>query len=269
MTQKRLTVEPKITQSVMHRLCYHVLKMRSSATPYTTTFYEHQSGGSASSAAVVVKVLLSILPVRSVADVGCGVAPWAAEFIAQGVPDVWGIDGDYVDRSQLRIPPDRFLARDLSRPVNLGRAFDLAVCLEVGEHLANSRARGLVADLTSLAPCVAFSAAVPGQGGINHINERYLPYWIDLFEAQGFKAIDAVRPQILGDPRVEYWYQQNMVLFVAPDHPLLEKGYAKPQTIIHPALYEKARTSRTLRTVVRAFPGALARSIRHHFLKRD
>jgi len=238
--------------------------MTNATSPYSTKFYERQVGGSSSSAAVVVPLILSILPAKSVVDVGCGVAPWAAEFVANGVPDVWGIDGNYVDRSQLRIPADRFLDRDLKLPLNIGRTFDLALCLEVGEHLPDSCAPGLVADLTSLAPCVAFSAAVPGQGGNHHVNEQYLPYWIELFHAQGYVGIDAIRPQILGDTSVEWWYQQNMVLFVAPNHPLLAGAYAKPKTIIHPDLYEKARTSRTLRTVVRAFPGALSRSIRYH-----
>jgi SAM-dependent methyltransferase len=242
--------------------------MTKASSRYTAKFYERQVDGSSNSAAVVVPLLLSILPVKSVVDVGCGVAPWAAEFIANGVQDVWGIDGDYVDRSQLRIPADRFLARDLKNSLNIDRTFDLAVCLEVGEHLPDSRARGLVADLTSLAPCVAFSAAIPGQGGNAHINEQYLPYWVDLFKAQGYVGIDAIRPEVLGNPSVEWWYQQNMVLFVAPGHPLLAKSYGKPQTIIHQELYEKARTSRSLRTVVRAFPGALGRSISYHIGQR-
>ena len=67
------------------------------ATPaYSAEFYAGQVDGSASSAAVVVPLVLSLLPVRSVVDVGCGVGPWAAEFMANGVPEVWGIDGDYV-----------------------------------------------------------------------------------------------------------------------------------------------------------------------------
>lgn len=165
-------------------------------TIYTPDFFAGQVGRSASSASVVVPMVLSLVSVKSVVDVGCGVAPWAAEFLANGVPEVLGVDGDYVNRLQLRIPAERFLAQDLTKPLTLDRRFDLAVCLEVAEHLPESRAAGLVADLTSLAPCVLFSAAVPGPTGTNHINSQFLPYWIELFREHEYDAIDPIRPRI-------------------------------------------------------------------------
>jgi SAM-dependent methyltransferase len=232
---------------------------------YSSQFFAGQVDGSARSAAVVAPLLLSLLPIKSVIDVGCGVGPWAAEFMANGVADVWGVDGDYVDRSQLRIPPDRFLARDLTKSLQLGRTFELAVCLEVAEHLPESRAGGLVADLTSMAPCVLFSAAVPGPTGTNHINSQYLPYWVNLFEAQGYEAIDPIRPRIWGNDSVEWFYQQDTVMFVAPKHPLLAKDFPKPQTIIHQELYEQVLHQKpTLGMLVRGFPGAVRGSIRYH-----
>lgn len=231
---------------------------------YSAQFYKTQVGGSARSAAAVVPLVLSLLPIKSVVDVGCGVAPWAAEFFAKGVQDILGVDGEYVDRSQLRIPLNRFLAKDLTKPLLLGRTFDLAVCLEVGEHLPESRARGLVADLTSLAPCVLFSAAVPGQGGTNHINEQYLHYWVNLFEQQGFEGTDPLRPRIFGDSEVEWFYQQNVVMFAALGHPLLAKGFAKAHSFIHPLLYDRLRkTVPTVRNLARFVPYSVLRSIRN------
>jgi hypothetical protein len=116
-----------------------VVKMltKNAGAIYPPDFFVGQVDGSARSAAVVVPFVLSLLPVNSVIDVGGGVAPWAAEFLANGVTDVLGIDGDYVDRSKLRIPRDRFVACDLMQPFEFDRTFDLAVCLEVAEHLQN------------------------------------------------------------------------------------------------------------------------------------
>lgn len=232
---------------------------------YSSEFFAGQVDGSASSAAIVVPLVLSLLPVKSVIDVGCGVGPWAAEFLANGVPDVWGVDGDYVDRSQLRIPSDRFLARDLTKSLHFDRAFDLAVCLEVAEHLPESRAGGLVVDLVSIAPCVLFSAAIPGPTGTNHINSQYLPYWVSLFQTHGYEALDLIRPRIWGNNSVAWFYQQDTVMFVAPNHSLLTKDFPKPQTIIHQELYEQVlRSKPTLGMLARGFPGAVRRSIRYH-----
>ena len=232
---------------------------------YRRDFFSEHADGSARSAATVVPLVLSLVPASSVVDVGCGIGPWAAEFMAQGVADVWGIDGDYVDRGQLRIPAEHFAARDLTKPLQFPRTFDLAVCLEVGEHLPASRAAGLVADLTSLAPCVLFSAAVPRQGGANHINEQYVPYWVDLFKKQGYEGIDPIRPRILGNDAVEWWYQQNVVMFAAPGHPLLAKGFPTPRSIIHQNLYEDLYARLTIGNLARVLPAAIGRSIRYHF----
>lgn len=60
--------------------------------------------------------------------------------------DFIGIDGDYVERAQLMVPAARFQPADLTNPPHLDRTFDLAVCLEVGEHLPKksiAEARGL------------------------------------------------------------------------------------------------------------------------------
>jgi len=231
---------------------------------YRTDFFASFVDGAARSASVVVPFVLSLFPINSVVDVGCGVGPWAAEFLARNVPEVWGVDGDYVDQSHLRIPADRFLAHDLGEPLQLGRSFDLAVCLEVAEHLPESRARGLVSDLTSLAPCILFSAAVPRQGGARHINEQYLPYWVRLFQRHGFEGVDPIRPWVLGNASVEWWYQQNTVMFAAPNHPLLTRGFPKPQSIIHETLYEDLYKRLTSGTILRVFPAAAGRSIRYH-----
>ena len=111
-------------------------------------------------------ILIDLVHPASVIDIGCGVGTWLQVFREIGVADILGVDGAYVDRAQLRIPTAGFLARDVSQPLEpLGRRFDLALCLEVAEHVEEARAENLLGSLTALAPVVFFSAAVPGQGG--------------------------------------------------------------------------------------------------------
>src|SRR5690348_6943322 len=105
------------------------------AQPYTSEFFSAIEQGALQSARVIVPLVLKQIRPKSVLDVGCGQGIWLMAFREQGIEDLWGVDGDYVDRQQLKIPADRFLARDLSQPLDLGRTFDLVVSLEVAEHL--------------------------------------------------------------------------------------------------------------------------------------
>lgn len=184
---------------------------------YTSDFYTGHMAGSVSSAAAIVPLVLSLFPVKSVVDVGCGVGGWLAEFARNGVADIRGVDGDYVDRSLLKIPADRFTPRDLSQLASIGARFDLACSLEVAEHLPQARAEAFVAALADSAPVVLFSAAAPGQGGDDHINEQWPSYWARLFGKHGFVTLDCIRPKIVNDPRVEWWYRQNILVFCKPE----------------------------------------------------
>src|SRR4029079_13889229 len=123
--------------------------------------YERHQSGSGSSAEVVAPLVVGWVRPKSVVDVGGGVGPGAAAFLRRGVEDVVGVDGSPVPKDLLQIPADRFLVRDLSKPLDLGRTFDLALALEVAEHLPASAAGTLVTSLTALAPVVLFSAAIP------------------------------------------------------------------------------------------------------------
>ena len=229
----------------------------SGATPYDRAFYQGHQDGVYQSASIIVPLILSLFPFESVVDVGCGIGTWAGRFIESGVPDVIGMDGDYVERSMLCIPQKRFFAHDLQRPIQFNRRFQLAVCLEVGEHLPETRSRGLVHDLVSLAPCVLFSAALPGQGGTDHINEQYLSKWASLFATHDFVALDLIRHQIWNIAEVNWWYRQNIVLFAHQTHPLVERhAPAAVLDYIHPEMGEQWRQPPSFRKRVHALPRA-------------
>src|ERR1700739_3819861 len=102
---------------------------------YTPRFFEDRLPGSRKSAGRVVPLVMDLIRPQSVIDIGCGVGTWLAEFSAHGVADIWGIDGDYVDRNLLQIPARRFLPPDLTQLLRRHRRFDLVCCLEVAEHL--------------------------------------------------------------------------------------------------------------------------------------
>ena len=185
--------------------------------PYTKDFFTDTRAGSIRSAEEIVPLILELVPARSVVDVGCGEGAWLAAFSKNGVLDVLGIDGDYVDRSTLQIPADRFRPADLSRPLEVGRRFDLAVSMEVAEHLPSECAASFVQSLICLAPVILFSAAIPLQGGNQHVNEEWQGNWAELFRSHDYLPVDCIRKQVWDNSAVEWWYAQNALLYVCKD----------------------------------------------------
>ena len=217
------------------------LKLSSSAA-YDDRFFEAKNEGSYASAKIILPLVFSIVAPRSVVDVGCGSGTWLRAAEELGVRDYHGYNGS--QPSKLFVPPDRFTVADLARPLQAGRRFDLAICCEVAEHLPADAAEVLIATLTSLSEVVLFSAAIPGQGGKHHVNEQWPSYWQKKFQQRDYSAYDVLRPRIWDDPTVEWWYRQNIVLYVADRaaarFPLPEKT-AEVLALVHPELYESSR----------------------------
>ena len=165
-------------------------------TQYDRKFYSSIRDLSRTSAKEVVPLVLELIPVKSVCDLGCGDGTWLTVVREHGITDILGIDGEYVTEDLLQIAAANFQSMDLSGPISLPRSFDLAISLEVAEHLPESRAASFVENLTHLAPAVLFSAAIPGQGGRDHLNEQWQTYWAALFAQHDYVLCDALRPQI-------------------------------------------------------------------------
>ncbi len=219
--------------------------MRPTQGPYDHKFYDAIRSGSRRSAEVVIPIVLELIQAKAVVDVGCGDGTWLAVFRELGVKDMLGLDGEYVDRRQLQIPELEFRPTDLSRPFALERSFDLAISLEVAEHLPAESAEGFVRSITRLAPVVLFSAAIPFQGGTNHLNEQWPDYWTGLFGKYRYLAIDCIRPRTWDDDRVEFWYRQNCFLYasaaVIDSRDVFSKAYEvtnpRQLRLVHPQRY--------------------------------
>ena len=215
-------------------------------TLYDREFYAQELQGSLDSARAIVPCILKYIQPRSVVDIGCGVATWLSVFKEHGVGEILGVDGGYVDRTLLLIPESEFLAHDLTRPLRMARTFDLAVSLEVAEHLPAESAGMLVQTLTQLAPVVLFSAAIPLQGGLHHVNEQWPVYWADRFAERGFQVVDCLRRDIWNLPGIKPHYAQNAFFYVNADRlsdfPALQVGAdgsgELPLPLVHPGIFE-------------------------------
>ena len=216
------------------------------ATSFDRVDYANWLNGSRESAAIAVPLVIDEIGPRSVVDVGCGLGAWIAVFSDHGATDVLGIDGPWVDQALLEVPAEAFQAADLSKPLEIGRRFDLAVCLEVAHLLEPSLAERLVLTLMSLSEVVVFSAAIPGQGGFGHLNEQWPRYWAELFAAYGYVATDPFRARLWEEPEVKWWFAQNMICFV--DRPALNRlpslgkyvcASGSPLPLVHPQCFAR------------------------------
>jgi SAM-dependent methyltransferase len=229
-------------------------------SPYDEKFYAGKDEGSYRSAMVVLPLVFSRIAPRAVVDVGCGTGTWLRAAYELGVHDYLGYDGAHV--RQLSIARERFIAADLSRPISSDRRFELAICCEVAEHLPQSASQTLVASLAALSDAILFSAAIPWQGGVHHLNEQWPAYWQELFRARGYSAYDFIRPLIWNDDRVEWWYRQNSILYVADSAASqfhLPDPTADVRGMVHPALYESQHRKKTFRNALRKTSRTLAR----------
>ena len=217
---------------------------------YSSQFFDQQVEGALASARVCVPLILDLCgPVGSVVDFGCARGAWLKVFIEHGVDDVLGLDAMDAGPRPLLVPQQLFRVADLSSRVVVERRFDLAICLEVAEHLPEESAGVLVGSLTECADRVVFSAAVPLQGGTHHVNEQWPDYWESLFALRGFRMVDCFRGPLWDITSVEAWYRQNMFLYVPAGEPCCATAGPSgdsglPLRMIHPELWLQAQRRR-------------------------
>lgn len=149
----------------------------------------------------------------SVLDVGCGLGVWMKAAQELGALSVHGIEGPWLDVAL--VEPDKISTFDLhSGEFNLITKFDTVISIEVAEHLPAEAASTFVSSLVHhAAGRIIFSAAIPGQGGHGHINERWPSYWIEKFAAHGYRCADFIRPAVWADSSIHHYLRQNVLVF--------------------------------------------------------
>lgn len=200
------------------------------------------------SARKILAILKRAFGFETVLDIGCGDGRWLRQALAHNATSVMGVDGPWTDTSQLLVPSDSVLIADLSGPVELGRRFDMAISLEVAEHLPPDSSAQMVRNLVAHSDLVLFGAAIPFQGGFRHINERWQSEWVKLFDQENYQAFDLVRSRTWSDADIHYWYRQNTLVYInrkrddliaqAQRFLVEEKIPELPFDIVHPEKYE-------------------------------
>jgi SAM-dependent methyltransferase len=178
-----------------------------------------------------------------VVDFGCGLGTWLKVFKDYGASEVLGLDGKWVNKKLLfkYINESEFREVDMEQPVKLDKTYDLVISLEVAEHISEKNADVFVQSLVNAGKIILFSAAIPKQGGFNHVNEQWPEYWIEKFKKHGYVFHDIIRGRIWYNSNLEAYYKQNMFIVTPPPPPL---KYVNPHienvtiyNIVHPHYY--------------------------------
>lgn len=209
---------------------------------YTTEFYNWLDREASRDPEIIMTCIYKWLKPRSVVDFGSGEGHWlnAVRQLDESI-DILGLDGEWVDKSRLRIPEESFQVADLSRPVHLDAKFDLAVSTEVAEHIDEEYSEIFVDSLTHTSDHILFSAAIPGQGGVHHVNEQWQNYWIQKFTKRGYFVDFSVRNYFWDNCEINEWRRQNLLFFskdkisIAPSKVLCD--------VVHPESYKKLKES--------------------------
>ncbi|MEM9857633.1 MAG: methyltransferase domain-containing protein [Bacteroidota bacterium] len=212
---------------------------------YKSKFYEARHSNTLYSAETIISLIKDLISPRSVVDVGCGVGTWLKVFQDSGIDEILGIEGEWVNTNDLVINKDNFLKTNLEDKLRVDKKYDLAMTLEVAEHISLESADQFVANLVTLAPVILFSAAIPLQGGKHHVNEQWPDYWKEKFAKHNYVIIDCIRPHVWNDEKIEMWYAQNTFVYVEQsklkEYSRLEKLYTPNPSMLSavlPRFYE-------------------------------
>lgn len=204
---------------------------------YDENFFAKDEKYARELAEIIMPYIIKQIKPKSIVDFGCGEGVWLSvvKSIDKGI-EVFGIDGDYINKERLKIPKSCFCPANLEEEFRLAHRYDLAISLEVAEHLKADCSDTFMETITQAADKILFSAAIPEQGGVNHINEQWQSYWIKKFASKGYCVDVSIRNYFWNDERIVPWRRQNILFFS-------KSGEIKTPTeeiydVVHPQMFE-------------------------------
>lgn len=200
---------------------------------YNREFYEGLNRNNGQSAMYLAQYLSKRLNFSSVIDIGCGNGDLLNSFLNLGIKNLKGIEGNenflhHSDQFDVSI-------ENLESQIHFQKKYDVAICLEVAEHIDAIFADNLISTLTCASDLVIFSAAVPGQGGTNHVNEQPPNYWALKFLTHGYTLFMDPREEIWKHHGIAPYYRQNILVYKKSSNPAL--NYVEPKYMKHPEIF--------------------------------
>lgn len=184
---------------------------------YSKHYYEGIRSANQTYYELFAKVLMNQFSPLVLVDCGCGHGGISQEFLNNGCKEAYLFDGspDAVEMAKA-VGMKNVKQLDFTSAESIPAKGDLAICLEVAEHIPAAYANNLCRLLSGVAPILVFTAAPPGQGGHLHVNNQPQSYWINRFSKFGMrydaKAVNEIRAKFNGKMLSDY--DENLMVFV-------------------------------------------------------
>ena len=147
--------------------------------------------------------------IKQTYDFGSGHGEYTANFIASNINCI-GFDGNPITSTIPNCKVQDLTDRNWQRePV------DFLLCLEVCEHVPKEYELALIDSIVrhlNHGGTVILSWAIPGQGGLGHVNCQTNEYVIKLFQKRGF-VYNKEESDFLRKHSVEPWFNNTILVF--------------------------------------------------------
>jgi trans-aconitate methyltransferase len=152
---------------------------------YTDYYYEELKESHQEDYERFIDIIVDRFAPDSLVDFGCGPAKMLEESYKRGI-QVLGLDINKAGFDETDLSDKMFKQADLTQYVQAG-TFDIALCIEVLEHIPESSSDYIVDSLCDASPVVIVTAAPPDQGGTHHFNEQPKTYWENKFSERNYR----------------------------------------------------------------------------------
>lgn len=193
---------------------------------------------------IIVGEILKHFSPKTVIDLWCWLWSFVKVFQDYWIDAYW-VNGERTERDKLFIDDKSLLIYNLEQYHDFWKQYDMALSLEVAEHIDEKYSDNFVKTITSCSDIIIFSAAIPWQTWQNHINLQSPEYRERKFNTYWYNFYDVFRHIFWNNEEIFWWYKQNIFLVAKkwvkiPDS-LIEKP---PRYIIHPDLFNSQNVRR-------------------------
>ncbi len=188
---------------------------------YDNEFFKENKLEGLKMAGWFIPALQKVVGFHSLADIGCGTGHYLKYCLENGITDVFGLEGSPHAFESLAVDKKFVVMHDLRKPYAFNRKWNVAISIEVAEHVDRLYTNNYIKILTDASDTVVLTAAQPGQGGTAHVNEQKPEWWKKQFARVNF-TLDEARTKALkseihqaeiSGKFVTIWFEPNVLVF--------------------------------------------------------